>query len=139
MGVFWGYMLTLLISLKRGNGLYSPVSRFFIDVIGNQLGAVLIQTVLCGLLGAIFMLSIFIFEMDHWSITKMTVIHFVIESFSLLPVAYFLFWIDHSLLGVVSYFCLFVAIYFVSWMAQRVMWKNNIKQINERIDINNDK
>ena len=80
LGIAMGYLITILISLGWANGYYSPCVPELISLMGNEINAVILQTILCGILGAGFAASSVIWEMDSWSIVKQTGIYFSIIS-----------------------------------------------------------
>lgn len=65
LGIAMGYLITILISLCWANGYYSPCAPELISVMGNEINAVILQTVLCGILGTGFAASSVIWEMEH--------------------------------------------------------------------------
>ena len=133
IGISIGNLIMILISLGWANGYYSPCVPDLITAMGNEINAVIIQTVLCGLLGSGFSVSSVIWEIEHWSIVKQTGIYFLIISVIMLPIAYFMYWMKHSFIGFLSYFGIFVLIFVVMWIIQFIIGKNNIKRMNEKL------
>jgi hypothetical protein len=89
MGVFVGYTITILIALVQyDTGIYHPVVPKLSEVTGNEIFAVIIQYLLCAALGFAFAVGSAVFEVEEWGITKQTVIHFLITTIALFPVAY---------------------------------------------------
>ena len=78
LGITMGYLITILISLGWANGYYSPCVPELISLMGNEINAVILQTILCLILGVGFAASSVIWEMDSWSIVKQTGIYFLI-------------------------------------------------------------
>ena len=115
------------------NGYYSPCVPDLITAMGNEINAVIIQTVLCGLLGSGFSVSSVIWEIEDWSIVKQTGIYFLIISVIMLPIAYFMYWMEHSVTGFLSYFGIFILIFAVIWIVQFIIGKKNIKRMNEKL------
>ena len=133
LGIAMGYVITILISLVAGDGNYYPVAPELIDQFGSEISAVVIQTILCGILGTSFSASSVIWEMERWSLAKQTGIHFFITSIVMLPIAYFAHWIERTLLGFVLYYAVFVVIFVVVWLTQYAIWRNKIKDINRKV------
>lgn len=52
LGIAIGHIITLIISAGFGDGGYYPVTPELIDAMGGALNAVILQTVLCGIMGA---------------------------------------------------------------------------------------
>lgn len=133
IGIAIGYLITILTSLGWANGYYLPCVPELISVMGNEINAVILQTVLCGILGTGFAASSIIWEMDNWSIVKQTGIYFSIISVIMLPIAYFAYWMEHSIVGFFIYFGIFVLIFVIIWITQFVIVKHNIRKINEKL------
>lgn len=129
-GIAIGFVITLIISICIGNGSFYPVTPELIDATGNELNAVILQTVLCAIMGAGFAVASIIWELDSWSLAKQSGIYFMIISVIMLPIAYCTNWMKHTALGVLSYVAIFVAIFVVVWLSQYLLWKRKIKQMN---------
>lgn len=129
-GIAIGFVITLIISICIGNGSFYPVTPELIDATGNELNAVILQTVLCAIMGAGFAAASIIWELDSWSLAKQSGIYFMIISVIMLPIAYLTNWMKHTALGVLSYVAIFVAIFVVVWLSQYLLWKRKIKQMN---------
>ena len=54
LGITVGYAITIVLSLIWANGYYAPCVPELISVMGNEIRAVILQALLCGLLGTGF-------------------------------------------------------------------------------------
>lgn len=133
LGIALGNIISLVISFRWGEGYYQPCVPALIEAMGNEINAVALQTFLCGLLGASFGMISLIWEMDEWSIVKQTGIYFLSASLIMMPIAYFTNWMDHTVIGFVKYFGVFIAIFVVVWIVQYFIWKVKIRKMNLRI------
>ena len=129
-GIAIGFVITLIISACIGNGSFYPVTPELIDTMGNELNAVILQTVLCAVMGVGFAAASVIWELDSWSLAKQSGIYFMIISVIMLPIAYVTNWMKHTALGVLSYVAVFVAIFIIVWLSQYLLWKRKIKKMN---------
>lgn len=129
-GIAIGFVITLIISACIGNGSFYPVTPELIDTMGNELNAVILQTVLCAVMGVGFAAASVIWELDSWSLAKQSGIYFMIISVIMLPIAYVTNWMKHTALGVLSYVAIFVAIFIIVWFSQYLLWKRKIKKMN---------
>jgi Protein of unknown function (DUF3021). len=138
LGVFLNYTITILIALfePRGGG-YAPVVPLLAEAAGNELKAVILQYLLSALLGFAFAVGSAVFEVDEWSITRQTVVHFIISVTAMLPIAYICYWMQHTLWGIISYISIFIVIYVIIWGIQIYFWKKRIDTINKQIRDNN--
>ena len=129
-GIAIGFVITLIISACIGNGSFYPVTPELIDTMGNELNAVILQTVLCAIMGVGFAAASVIWELDSWSLAKQSGVYFMIISVVMLPIAYVTNWMKHTILGVLSYLAIFAAIFVVVWLSQYLLWKRKIKKMN---------
>lgn len=133
IGVAIGYVITILLSLIFANEYYSPCVPDLIKVTGSEINAVILQTLLTGILGVVFSASSVIWELNDWSIAKQTGVYFLIISFAMMPIAYFSHWMEHSIFGAISYFAVFIIIFVVIWITQFIFYKHNVKKMNENL------
>lgn len=133
LGVTIGHVISILISLRWGQGYYSPCVPQMIEVMGSEIGAVTLQTVLCALLGVSFGATAVIWENETWSIMKQTGIYYAIDSAVMMLVAYLCYWMEHSVRGFLSYFVIFTAIFVVVWLVQYMRVRHDLKKINSRL------
>lgn len=134
IGIAIGYIITIIISLIFAQGYYSPCVPDLVETMGSEIGAVILQSILCGLLGSSFAATSVIWEIDRLSIAKQTGVYFLINSVVMMPIAYFTNWMEHSLVGFIVYFSIFIAIFFVVWIVQYFIWKDKIRKMNLKIN-----
>ena len=133
VGIAIGFVITLIISACIRDGSYYPVTPDLIGSMGNELNAVILQTVLCGIMGSGFAMASIIWELDSWSLAKQSGIYFLIACIIMFPIAYIANWMKHSIAGVLSYVCIFIVIFVVVWITQYLSWKLKIKRMNDCI------
>ncbi len=129
IGIAIGHVITLMVSAGFGDGGYYPVTPELIEAMGSELNAVILQTVLCGIMGAGFAAASIIWELD-WSLAKQSGVYFLTASLLMLPIAYAANWMEHSLAGFLSYAGIFAAIFIAVWLTQYFSWKQKIKKMN---------
>lgn len=133
IGITIGYLITIFTSLIWGGGYYSPCVPELIFIMGNEIYAVILQMILCALLGVVFAAGSVIWEIEYWSIAKQTSIYFLISSFVMIPTAWFLHWMEHTITGFLSYLVIFAMIFIFIWLAQYLVYMRNIKKINQKL------
>ena len=62
LGIAIGFVITVIISMCIGDGSFYPVNPELIDTMKNELNAVILQTILCGILGTGFAMASVIWE-----------------------------------------------------------------------------
>jgi len=133
LGVFLGYSITVMISWIDGGGAYRAVAPQLAAEMGSEMNAVLLQYLLSGVLGAATAAGSLAWEMEKWSITRMTAVHFLVLSLSMLPIAWFSHWMRRSASGFLGYLGIFVAIYAVIWLAMYLPLKRSVRRVADRM------
>ena len=133
LGIAIGHVITVLISICAGDERFYPVRPELMTAAGNELNAVILQTMLCGILGTGFAAASVIWEIDSWSLARQSGIYFAIVCIMMFPISYFANWMPHSTGGVLSYIGIFIAIFVFVWFIQYFFWKRKIRQINDGI------
>ena len=138
IGLFICHIITLnfsvfvnLFTVKKGE--YLSVSPNLTTLCGNELNAVIIQTICSLIIGAVFGGASMIWESEKWSLLKQTVLHFLVISVSTIPIAYCMYWIPHTLRGIVIYIGIFFFIYFFIWLGRYFAMKKKIQAINDKV------
>lgn len=133
LGITIGYLITIISSLKWGQGHYAPCVPALADVLGNEIRAVLLQMILCAVLGIVCAAGSVIWEIENWSIVKQTGLYFAMICAAMMPIAYALYWMEHSIAGFLVYFGVFVVIFIFIWLSQYLISAHNIKKINAKL------
>lgn len=133
LGIAIGFVITVIISICIGDGNFYPVTPELIDTMGNELNAVILQTVLCGIMGSGFAMASVIWEIDSWSLAKQSGIYFAIACVVMLPIAYVTNWMKHSIGGVLTYIGIFAAIFVFVWIIQYFTWRRKIRKVNDGV------
>lgn len=133
IGLTISYIITVIISISIGDGSYYPVVPEFADACGSEINAVVIQA-LCSLLyGASWGGASVIWNMQEWSLLRMSVTHLAVSSVFSFPIAYVMHWMPHNVKGILIYFAIFIAIYAVIWLSQYASIKKKIEQLNKQV------
>lgn len=130
LGIAYGYLITLVISLFHGDGHYYPCIPQLVVTMGSEINAVLLQTLLCGIIGAGFSAASFIWLIDKWGLAKQTGIYFLAVSLIMMPSAYIACWMEHSIKGVLSYFGIFALLFAFFWGIQYMIFRHNVRKLN---------
>lgn len=130
VGIAISYIITVLISVLIGDGRFYAVSPQLAVDFGGELSAVIWQTICSVIFGAAFACSSVIWEMENWSLLKMTITHLAVVSVCSFPIAYVMRWIPHTVIGFVIYCSVFFGIYLCIWISQYSYMKKKIAQLN---------
>ena len=104
IGLAISYLITVMISLAVADGSFYPVVPELIQDCGSEINAVLLQMVCSLLYGAAWAGASVIWEMESWSLLRMTVTHLAVCSLATFPIAYFMRWMAHDVSGILLYF-----------------------------------
>lgn len=139
LGLTIAAIITIIISVTLHDGKYYAVPPELISTCGNEINAVIIQTILSLFYGAVWGGASWIWSIDHWSILRQTITHLVVCSTATLPIAYFAYWMPHNVKGILIYFGIFFVIYLIIWIFQYLSTKKRLQQINEKLNNNYNK
>lgn len=133
VGFFICYFITIITSVIIGNGEFYPVVPQAIELFGTELNAVIAQTIISMIYGAILSGTSVIWAIDRWSLIKQTITHLLIYSTATFSVAYFLYWMPHNVISILIYYSVFITIYFFIWLISYTKIKITIKKINTKL------
>lgn len=133
VGLTISHIILLIISVCINNGTFSPVHPALTEQCGNELNAVLVQTICSILYGAAFAGASVVWEVERWSLFKQTAVHCAIITTATLPIAYLMHWMHHSIVGALLYLAVFFVIYVAVWLSQYLVMKRRIKALNAKV------
>ena len=133
LGIAIGYVITIFMSLIVGDGGYHPVSSLLVAEVGGELNAVMVQTLLSGILGGVSFAAAMVWDLEHWGLARRTAVYYLALALALFPIAYLAHWMERTLLGFFIYASFFVVISVIIWLAQYLFWKVRIDVINKKV------
>jgi hypothetical protein len=137
VGVMISTIFALVNSFVVGDGMFHPVAPAMLEWASSGLAATFWQFILSGILGSICAGTSIIFEIDGWSLTKQTVVHFFALVVPLVSIAILCGWTgSFGFWGITFYLLSALLIYFVIWVASYQYWKNWIRKANAQLKRN---
>lgn len=133
VGLTVSYLITVLISVFVADGKYYPVVPELTAQCGSEINAVLLQTACSLLYGLAWGGISVVWEMEEWSLLRMTLTHLAVCSAATFPIAYFMWWMPHSIQGILCYFGIFLGIYLCIWCSQYHVMKKRVEQLNRKV------
>ena len=121
-GVALGQLIAIVISAVKGDGSFYAVIPELVNDFGGEQSAVIVQTILLGVSGAIVGAASVIWELDRWSLTKQTGAHFCLFAIPFTIVA-----------GVAASVIVLVVIYAAIWCGAYFSAKRKIRKINDQL------
>lgn len=128
IGVFINVTVLLMISLSLGK-----IVNYQTSLSESPLIAFLINYIISIFVGFAFASGTAIFQVERWSITKQTLIHFVLTTSVFIPSAIIGKWTRPDIVSILMYIVVFVIIYVSIWVIQYNFWKKRIRKINEKL------
>lgn len=129
-GAVIGNLIALFFGLLWGNGIVAAELSARLGTVG----AVLLQTFLSGVLGAVSIGGMLFYKIDSWSLAKATALHFLTIAACFVGVSMLLRWFPLR----VSYYAIALGImafwFAVIWIVMDVRWKKEVKKMNEELD-----
>ena len=132
-GIALGQVIAVIISICKGDGRLHPVSPELVNALGSELNAVMLQTALCGAMGAGFAMASVIWEIDTWSLAAQSGVYFAVACAIMFPISYFAGWIPRTAGGILSYVGAFAAFFAFTWLTQYFVWKKRVRRMNESL------
>lgn len=133
IGVFVGETILILESINAADGSFYAVSAFLTSQTGSELGAVIVQYLITGILGLTFSTGSIIFELDRWNLLLQTVVHFAVTSVIMYLAGFFCGWFPHTVSSTVIWFAMFIVIYIIFWVSFYNYFKKKTREINESL------
>lgn len=137
LGIAVSHLITVAISLTVHDGSFYPIVPEAAADFGSELTAVFVQTLCSMLYGAAFAGASVIWDVERWSLLRMTLTHLAVVSLATLPVAWIMRWMPHSVVGIIIYFAIFFGIYTVIWLSQYSAMKKRVQLWNKRLNKSN--
>ena len=131
IGIAISTTIALAISLFFGS--YSPVSPPLINLMGGLMNAALFQYLASVALGFICGFGSSIWAVERWSLLRKTLIHFLLLTFTLLPISIACRWVAPSFISILIYFVVFAALYLIIWIVQYLIIRHKISKMNDRL------
>jgi len=135
IGISCSVGISLLLSLIFGEGKYYPFASPLVLFTGSEVKAMLMQTILSGILGSVFGGMSFIWEIERWSILKQTAVYFLSVSIPMMGISYLLYWMEHSLSGFLFYFLIFVMVFIVVWLFNLAGYWFKVRRMNRDLHL----
>ena len=130
LGMLIGNGMTVLFSSGEELILVSPeLSEEF-----GYVTAVILQTVISGLVGAIIFSGTMVFYSEGFGITSATFIHMGITLVTMLPMANFLWWTGRTLEGTMVFLGMILIMYLLVWTSVYTSYRIQIQRINESLE-----
>ena len=79
IGIDIGLFISILFSYLSGSGAYQPAPNKFLEAFSNEITAMIVSAFIWAAIGTMFSVTSLIFTDTEFSISKMTVLHCIIN------------------------------------------------------------
>ena len=138
---FWGFSVGILagdgIAMLTGSlnaGELVLVSDKVVNFAGSLALAVVIQTVLSGLYGAITFGTTVFYEIESWSLMIATALHCLVVVGLFVPLSMFLGWGSDDPISYLIMIAFQVTGFFLIWLIMYLIYRKQVKELNELQD-----
>ncbi len=130
-GIGTASLISLIISYIIHDGGYHPVHPALTAVSGSVLNAVLLQSSVSAIIGAVFSAAQTIWNQESWNLTQQTLLDFAVRFTAILTGGWMCRWYPHTAAGILRMTVIFSAVYFVIWLVQWLINYHRVQQINQ--------
>lgn len=99
----------------------------------NPFMALMVQTLLCGLIGFAFGACSVIMDIAKWSMVRQAVVHFILTACVWVPVSIFCWGLGRYWISFVCVFLGMLFTYTVTWTCQIIVCRKEVARINEQL------
>ena len=130
LGFLLGMAMGNIIAYITSSGSGLPVAPQLIEVVGSEAGALLMQTILSGFIGAAGFGGMLFYEIEEWCMLRTMATHFALISAVYLTVSRVLFWIS-SLTELLVMEGIMLAAYLIVWIIMCAVYRSQVNELNE--------
>lgn len=134
IGIDIGLFISILFSYLSGRSVYQPAPDRFLEIFANEINAMLVSVFIWAAIGTLFSITSLIFTHTEFSISKMTLLHCIINYVVFIPLSIFAGWYSFGLVSLASITVIYVLIYFIVWLVFMFINKKHIEEINAMLN-----
>lgn len=125
LGVFIGNVIAALSGWPD-----SIVTLKLLNMAGGLAPALLLQTLLSGLLGAVSFAGVSFYDIENWSLLRIAVVHYLVIEAAYMPIAFFLGWLTAAKDALI--WALFSAVsYLIIFLIMCAIYRSQVRELNE--------
>jgi len=124
---------TLMVTQTTGNAQAVPLVPDYAAHFSSPYIALIVQVLLCGLIGMSFSGCSILFEVERWSIVKAAVLHFVLTAIVWVPVSMFCWGLGRYKHVFISVFISIGITYAATWISRILYYRKETRAINKHL------
>ncbi len=133
VGISIGNIMSIIYSVIYANGYYGVVTPELVVKMGNEINAVIINTILWGIIGAIYCSFSVVWEIEKWSMLKKIIIVFSAYIITIMSIGLILDWFTFALIDMAIFIIVFTSIFLLIWIISYKITKKETDMMNEKI------
>lgn len=134
IGIDIGLLMSIILSYLSGNKIYQPAPDRFLQLFSNEITAMIASVFIWASIGVLFSVTSLIFTHTEFSISKMTVLHCIINYIFFVPLAVLAGWYSFDVIDLVSFTVIYIFVYFIVWIVFMLINKRYISEINAKLN-----
>lgn len=134
IGIDIGLLMSIMLSYLSGNKIYQPAPERFLQLFSNEITAMIASVFIWASIGVLFSVTSLIFTHTEFSISKMTVLHCIINYIFFVPLAVLAGWYSFDVIDLVSFTVIYIFVYFIVWIVFMLINKRYISEINAKLN-----
>ena len=133
IGIDIGLFMSIYFSYMVGEGIYHPAPSRFINSFPDELSSMIAAIIIWAAIGALFSTTSLIFTHTDMSITKMTLLHCVLNYVVFVPLSILAGWYGFNLAELASFTIVYIIIYVIIWIVFMFINMKHIREINAKL------
>jgi hypothetical protein len=101
------------------------------DKAGNPAMALLVQTLCCGIMGAINFAGVILYDSNRLGLLATAALHLLISLADFYPIAFYCGWIKPVFSDVITWLIIETIAYFIVWLIMFIRYRIKVKHLNE--------
>ena len=130
IGIDIGLFMSIYFSYMVGEGIYHPAPSRFINSFPDELSSMIAAIIIWAAIGALFSTTSLIFTHTDMSITKMTLLHCVLNYLVFVPLSILAGWYTFDISGLTIFTVIYIIIYFIIWSIFMLINLKHVREIN---------
>ena len=131
LGICIGFLFALSFSFINQTSYFMPSTPEFVNHFASNTLATAVSALLWACMGIVFSVSPLVFGIEQWSITRQTIVHFVITFVFFTPLAILAGWFPLNTFWLIGYTLIFLAMYVLMWLIFMHRARKEINDLNK--------
>ena len=124
-------VLGFVLGMTIGDGIaWLTGGKPLLTQLSENPGALLVQTLVSGLYGAATMSGTLLYDVEHWSLAKSTLVHYLIVAVPYVPMALLLGWSERAA-DILIVEAIQLVVFALIWLIMYTIFRRQIRELNK--------